>query len=212
MPVPNRPLKSEKNPPERRTFLGRYAWIIIKNVVGWVLMLSAIAVGGVFPIPLGTPMFVIGFAMITLPGKRRITSGALRGIPIKLHTRRALMWRLAVSLLLPPAVVWFLALQRHPIVHPSRMGLWRLCALYAVAIVGAWVLTLLLLLAINAILRIMPRVRRRVRPWLRSHGINLLPPRRKSRNPARPHALDDQHILEFGRDNTFRRGRGKNCS
>ncbi|MGD0540584.1 MAG: hypothetical protein ABSB33_03600 [Tepidisphaeraceae bacterium] len=209
MPVPKRSLKPENDPAERSTFLRRYTWIIIKNVVGWVLMLSAIAVGGVFPIPLGTPMFVIGFALITLPGKRRITSGALRGIPIKLFTRKARMWRLAISLLLPPAAVWFLAFQRHPIVHPSRMGLWRLCTLYAVAMVAAWILTLLLLLAINAILRIMPRTRRRVRPWLRSHGINLLPPRRKSRNPARPHALDDQHILEFGRGNPLRRGRGK---
>ncbi len=128
MPDPKRSLKPENDPADRSTFLRRYTWIIIKNVVGWVLMLSAIAVGSVFPVPLGTPMFIIGFAMITLPGKRRLTSGALRGIPIKLYTRKALTWRLAIALLLPPAAVWFLAFQRHPIVHPSRLGLWRLCA------------------------------------------------------------------------------------
>ena len=102
MSDPSKPLKPEKIATEAK-YLERYAWIIIKNVVGWVLMLSAIAVGSVFPIPLGTPMFLIGFALITFPGKRHITSSALRGIPIRIYTRKALMWRLAFSLLLPPA-------------------------------------------------------------------------------------------------------------
>jgi hypothetical protein len=208
MPAPGKPLKSEKIATEAR-YLERYAWIIIKNVVGWLLMLSAIAVGSVFPIPLGTPMFLIGFALITFPGKRHITSGALRGIPIRIYTRKALMWRLAFSLLLPPAVVWFLAFQGHPIIHPSQINLLRLCAVYAVAIVGAWILTLIMLLGINLVLRILPKTRRRVRPWLRKHGINLLPPRRKSRNPAHPQLLDEQQILEFDRENPFRRGREK---
>jgi hypothetical protein len=206
MSDPSKPLKPEKIATEAK-YLERYAWIIIKNVVGWVLMLSAIAVGSVFPIPLGTPMFLIGFALITFPGKRHITSSALRGIPIRIYTRKALMWRLAFSLLLPPAAVWFLAFQRHPIIHPSQISLLRLCAVYAVAIVGAWILTLVMLLAINLVLKILPKTRRRVRPWLRKHGINLLPPRRKSRNPAHPQLPDEQQILEFDRENPFRRGR-----
>ena len=206
MSDPSKPLKPEKIATEAK-YLERYAWIIIKNVVGWVLMLSAIAVGSVFPIPLGTPMFLIGFALITFPGKRHITSSALRGIPIRIYTRKALMWRLAFSLLLPPASVWFLAFQRHPIIHPSQISLLRLCAVYAVAIVGAWILTLVMLLAINLVLKILPKTRRRVRPWLRKHGINLLPPRRKSRNPAHPQLPDEQQILEFDRENPFRRGR-----
>jgi hypothetical protein len=193
--------KSEQAAAEAKTFLERYTWILVKNVVGWLLMLSALVVAGVVPIPLGTPMFLIGFAMITLPGKRHITSGALRGIPIKMYTRTARMRRLAVSLLLPPAAVWFLAIQRHPIIHPSQMSLSHLCAVYVAAIVGAWILTWLTLLAINAVLSVLPRTRRHVRPWLRRHGINLLPPRRKLRNPSRPHARDDQEILGFGRDN-----------
>src|ERR1700689_2808098 len=136
MSAPNRPSKSEKALLEI-SYIEQYAWIIIKNVIGWLLMLSAIVVGGVFPIPLGTPLFLIGLALITLPGKRRMTSGALRGIPIKLYTRKALMWRLAFSLLLPPAFVWLLEYQRHAILHPSQMSLLRLCGLYAVAVVGA---------------------------------------------------------------------------
>jgi hypothetical protein len=210
MATHDRLAKSEKAAQEAKTFLEKYLWILIKNVVGWALMLSAIVVGSVSPIPLGAPMFLIGFALITLPGKRHITSGALRGIPIKIYTRKALMWRLAISLLLPPAVVWFLAFQRRPILHPSQMGLPRLCAVYAVTIVGAWLFTLVMLLAINVVLRFLPKTRRRIRPWLRHHGINLLPPRRKSRNPSRPQLPDEQQILEFGRDTTFRRDREKN--
>jgi hypothetical protein len=162
-----------------RMAFSRYAGVIVKNVVGWTLILAAIVVGAVFPLPLGTPMFFIGFAMVDFPGKRRLTSRALRGIPINLSTRNARMWRLAASLLLPPAALGILAYKRHPVLHPTRMRLWQLCTLYAASIVAAWVLTWLFLLATNAVVRILPRARRRVRPWLRQRGINLLPPRRK---------------------------------
>ena len=211
------PPKPVDTTPEAGSFFAQYPGVIIKNVIGWLLMLSALVLGSFFPIPIGTPMFIIGFAMISLPGKRRLTSGALRGIPINLYTRKARMWRLAVSLLLPPAFVWFLAFQRHPIIHQSRMTLWRLCALYAITIVGAWVFTWLMLLATNAVIRVLPRVRRRVRPWLRDHGINLLPPRRKRRFQAASQRPDDQNILEFGgahplRWHFLRRGRGEKRS
>ncbi len=204
MSVPNRPSKSEKALAEI-TYIERYAWIIIKNVVGWVLMLSAIVVGGVFPIPLGTPMFLIGFALITLPGKRRMTSGALRGIPIKLYSPKAQMWRLAISLLMPPAFVWLLEFQRHAILHPSQMSPLRLCGLYAAAIVVAWIFTWIVLLGLNLIIRVLPRTRRHVRPWLRNRGINLLPPRRKFRGLGKQSPPNDQEILGFGRSSSFRR-------
>jgi hypothetical protein len=200
MSVPDGPLKSETLYAKRKTFLKGYPWIIVKNVVGWALMLSAIVVGGVFPIPLGTPMFLIGFALITFPGKRRITSGALRGIPIRLYTRKARMWRVAVSLLLPPAFVWLLEYQRHAILHPSQMSPPRLCGLYAFAIVVAWVFTWVVLLGANLIVRILPKTRRHVRPWLRRHGIHLLPPRRKIRSMGKQSPPDDQQILGFGRN------------
>jgi hypothetical protein len=165
--------------PEDGTFFHRYAWVIIKNVFGSLLMLSAIVVGSVFPLPLGTPMFFIGFALVNFPGKRHLTSGALRGIPINLRSRSTRMWRLAISLLLPPGILWFLAHERHPVLHPTEMSLWELCGVYAGAIVAAWILMRMLLLGINALVSVLPRIRRRVRPWLRERGINLLPPRRK---------------------------------
>jgi hypothetical protein len=198
-PSPNLPQNEpDESPSAIGRYFARYAAVIVKNIVGWILIVSALLVGGVFPGPLGTPIFLIGFAMISLPGKRRLTSGALRGKTINIHTQRALSWRLAFSLLLPPGVVWVLAHWRHPILHPSKMGLGQLCIMYAVGIAGAWVLTLVLLLLANVAIRLMPRARRRVRPWLRRHGVNLLPPRRKPRlqtSNARP---DDEQIVSFG--------------
>ena len=160
-------------------------------------MLSALVLGSFFPVPIGTPLFLIGFAMISLPGKRRLTSSALRGIPIRLYTRKALWWRLAISLLLPPTALWFLAFQRWPVLHPSQMTLVRLCTVYALAIAGAWVLTWIVLRAVNVVVRILPKIRRRVRPWMRQHGINLLPPRRKRRRAASTQRSDDEQILTF---------------
>ena len=190
-PLPAKPAR------EARAFVARYIAVIIKNVVGWALMLSALVLGSFFPIPIGTPLFLIGFAMISLPGKRRLTSSALRGIPIRIYTRNAFWWRLAISLLLPPAALWFLAFQRWPVLHPSQMTLGRLCTVYTVAIAGAWVLTWIVLRAINVVVRFLPKVRRRVRPWMREHGINLLPPRRKRRRAASTQRSDDEQILTF---------------
>ena len=44
-----------------------------------------------------------------------------------------------------------------------------------------WVLTRLALRGLNLLIRIMPRVRRKIRPWLRRKGIYLLPPRYRER-------------------------------
>jgi hypothetical protein len=204
---------SEKLPPPQSsesarqpgTYVARYAAVIVKNVLGWALMLSALVLGGFFPVPIGTPLFLIGFAMISLPGKRRLTSSALRGIPIRLYTRKALWWRLAISLLLPPAALWFLAFQRRPVLHPSQMTLGRLCTVYAIAIGGAWLLTWIMLQAINGVVRFLPKVRRRVRPWMRDHGINLLPPRRKRRHVVAFERTDDERILTIDPGQAFHR-------
>lgn len=60
-------------------YVARYAAVIVKNVIGWALMLSAMVLGGFFPIPIGTPLFLVGFALITLPGKRRLTERGAAG-------------------------------------------------------------------------------------------------------------------------------------
>jgi hypothetical protein len=204
------PPKSAEPAREAGAFVVKYAAVIVKNVLGWALMLSALVLGSFFPVPIGTPLFLIGFALITLPGKRRLTSSALRGIPIRIYTRKAFWWRSAISLLLPPAALWFLAFQRWPVLHPSQMTFARLCTVYAIAIAGAWILTWIALRAINVVVRFLPKVRRRVRPWMRDHGINLLPPRRKRRYLIPSERSDDERILSINPGHALHRDHKKN--
>ena len=60
----------------RRRLL-HYAWFIAKNVIGWALILASPPIGIMLPGPGGLPLFLIGFAMITFPGKRALVGVAL---------------------------------------------------------------------------------------------------------------------------------------
>src|ERR1700722_18489121 len=60
-------------------FFAGYAWLIVKNVIGWALILVSPAVGFTLPGPGGIPLLLIGFALITFPGKRKITARVLPG-------------------------------------------------------------------------------------------------------------------------------------
>lgn len=179
-------------------FFAKYSWILARNVVGWILILSSIPVGGLVPFPLGLPMFVIGFAMISFPGKRRLTARLLHGRPFDLTKRVALSWISVISLLIPPIFVWILAEQKHHWISPSRMTTRHLCVVYLAAIATTWVAAFCVMWVVNLVIRMIPGMRRRVRPWLRGHGIKLLPPRRKAKHsisltpPAK-----DQEIVEI---------------
>jgi hypothetical protein len=93
-----------------------YAAFVLKNVLGWFLILLSFVLGPV-PGPGGIVVFLIGFALVWFPGKRRLTA---------------------------------------------------------------------------RVLRMTGKVRRRIRPWLRHHGVHLLPPR-----PHPPHAAHDAEILRI---------------
>lgn len=179
-------------------FFARYSWLLVRNVVGWILILSSVPVAGLVPLPLGLPMFIIGFAMISFPGKLRLTARLLRGRPFDLTKRTVLLWITVVSLLIPPAGVWILATQKRHLVSPSRMTTIRLSELYLAAIAVTWVVTFGVLWILNIVIRFLPGMRRRVRPWLWAHGVKLLPPRRKrkTKKPQAPPAKDQQ-ILEI---------------
>jgi hypothetical protein len=176
-------------------FFTRYFWVIIRNLVGWVLIISAIVVGGVFPGPLGTPIFLIGFSLITFPGKRRLTSRVLRGIPMDLFTHRMRSIRGAIAVIFPPLIVWLIAHREHSQFHPQRIGLWPTIAVYCMAVAGTWLLTFWFMRGLNLIIHFLPRVRRNVRPWLKKHGINLLPPRRRRRSKSSPMSPQNEEIL-----------------
>ena len=162
-----------------RDFFAGYFWFILKNVIGWVLMISALPVGFVVPGPGGFPLFLLGFALVTFPGKRRLTARVMRGRGLELGAAFFTAITTFISLLLTGVIIWVLAkrygwaIETYSIKPASVIGV---CALAAAI---TWLVTRLALRMLNAILTNMPRVRRFIRPWLRQRGIKVLPPRRK---------------------------------
>jgi hypothetical protein len=178
-------------------FFAKYFWVIVKNCIGWMLMIAALVLGGVFPEPIGTPLFLIGFALISFPGKRSLTSRVFRGIPYDLYTHQMRVIRAAISLIFPPIAVWILAHQKHSILHPHELGAVRTFAIYALAVGGSWLGLLWLMRFMNLVIRFLPRVRRKVRPWMKEKGINLLPARKRRISRFSPHTPPNQEIIEI---------------
>src|SRR5581483_1821637 len=188
------------------SFVARYFWVILKNVVGWLLILLAPAIGLSFPGPLGLPLFLIGFAMVTFPGKRRLTTRMLSGRKMDLAERKFRVVEAAAGVLLPPLGLWLLARHGQVPVRPSRIGWMGSIGMYAVLASIAFLLVRWFLVLLNLMIGCAPRVRRKVRPWLRRHGINLLPPRRQRRRgrgrslTARPETEEILDIDERQKD------------
>jgi hypothetical protein len=154
-------------------------WLIFKNVIGWALILASGPIGLALPGPGGLPMFLIGFAMITFPGKRALTSRVLRGRPWRLRSTRTIIVEILAALLLPALVVWVLSLRfREKLQSNEPM---TIVAVYALAVVASFMVVQLAVRVLNYGVTFIPTIRRRVRPWMRHHGIDLLPPRRRKR-------------------------------
>ena len=66
-------------------YFADYFWFILKNVIGWTFILASPVLGVALPGPGGIPVFLIGFALVTFPGKRKITSRVMRGKPLRLE-------------------------------------------------------------------------------------------------------------------------------
>jgi hypothetical protein len=157
--------------------VGQYVWLILKNVVGWLLILASFVLGPLFPGPTGIPLFLIGFALIWFPGKRRFTARVLRGRPIRVNQGRWTVIAVALAVALPlPALLVLRAAGQHWELSAASLTIYCIAS----ACLGALILIPLPGL-MNLLLRIVSRARRMVRPWLRQHGIDLLPPRRRAR-------------------------------
>jgi hypothetical protein len=188
----------------REWFFASYLWLVLKNVMGWGLILAAMVAGPLVPGPGGIPLFLIGFALISFPGKRRLTARVLRGRPVRWRARAMLWISVAVALALP-ALVMALApagIQPAWLGEQSARGPLAVLLLYLLGAALTWLLVWVSPRALNLVLRLVPRARRRVRPWLRHQGIRLLPPRRRRRHPheggSGPFRLKDE-ILKFYR-------------
>ena len=195
-PTKSPPLPLAAPRPARETaaqkFLAGYFWFIFKNVVGWLLILASPVLGITIPGPGGIPIFLIGFALVTFPGKRRITTRFMRGRPMRLEAGIFTFLVTFVSVALTVGGMWVLV--DH---YEHLLGEWGLepAAIVGVGLVGlcvTWVVTWLALRLANLVLRGIPRARRTMRPWLRRRGIRLLPPRHAT---AGADSVDENEIF-----------------
>ncbi len=174
--------KSE--PPRRRPVRVRwsffdYFWFVLKNVVGWIFILGSPWLGVLLPGPGGLPLFLIGFALVTFPGKRKITSHVMRGRPVQVDPQVFTLIATIASVAITAVLIWLMVDKYEHLLrslHVGFLGIFGVCALAAGI---TWLIMRLLVSIVNWVLRRMPRVRKFIRPWLRKYGINLLPPRRK---------------------------------
>lgn len=183
-----------------KRLFAEYFWFLVKNIIGWSLMILAWPLGLFFPGPGGLPVFLIGFALVTFPGKRSLTARVLRGRPVTLQQRRLTWAVLVFAVAAPPLAIWFLTAQEYSwAIDIAGRPLWLSLA-YAIGFFVAWILGRLTLKALNVLLRFTPAVRRKIRPWLRRKGIHLLPPRRRRRRHGHADIKDaspDEEILEI---------------
>jgi len=164
-------------------FEGQF-WFVAKNVIGWLMLISTPAVG-LLPGPGGIAVFIIGFALVSFPGKRRITSRVMRGKPVEISPKPFLALTTALSVMTCVGIIWFSEWKRQWILN--RLGLGEgdsatlVIFIIGVCILGigvTWLAMRLSLIGVNLFIRGLPIARRFARPWLRRRGINFLPARR----------------------------------
>src|SRR5256885_9570755 len=99
---------------------------------------------------------------------------------------------LFVSLAIPGVAFWIIWASYEEIIrrmieeYTPKRSVFVLTSL--IAILLTWLVTRLSLKILNGLLKLLPRFRRRFRPWLAKKGLKLLPPRRRKapREPPPP--------------------------
>ena len=164
-----------------------YFWTIFKNVVGWLCIGASPILGVLLPGPGGIPLFLVGFALVTFPGKRRLTTHVFRGrrLPIESPWFTGLVT--FFSVLVTAAVMWAAGHYSERIIRwvpllgryaggdvgkLVAIGAFALPVTMGVSWVGAWLLN-------RVVLRWVPGLRRFLRRTLRKYGVRLLPARRR---------------------------------
>jgi hypothetical protein len=179
-------------------FFQLYFWWLLKNIVGWALIIASPA-ATFLPIPAATLIFfLIGFGLITFPGKRRLTARFLVGKPLPLSHRLASWIAGFLAVIVPALLFWYVAgkqLIKTTIVPRLSVVISASIAGYLVVGIVTWFLSWTALKITNRLLRLIPIIRRRVRPWLRRHGVNVLPPRRA--HPGATESQIQQDVVEL---------------
>lgn len=192
--------------PTRTPFLQGQFWFIAKNILGWLLILSSPVIGIAIPGPGGIPIFLVGFALATIPGKRKMTSHVMRGRPIEVNPTLFIGLITFVSVAASTAIIWYFSARFKQIVEVLNLTsdekgryIAMVVGLCLIAVIVAWVGIRLGVVALNIFLRTLPKARRFIRPWLKKYGIALLPRRRKVLADDGTHTNENE-ILEFSPD------------
>src|SRR5687767_14788450 len=159
-----------------RRFLADYAWFIVRNIIGWILILASPVLGAFFPGPGGLPIFLIGFALVTFPGKRKITARFLRGRRFQIEDRAYAMTAAFVSILIPGVALWWIAVrwkyeeEMRRIIEMYAPRNWVRVLSVILAVFVIWAVTRISLKMLNGLLALLPRFRRKFRPWMNRIG------------------------------------------
>jgi hypothetical protein len=186
-------------------FLRDYFWFIVRNVIGWVLILASPLLGIVVPGPGGLPIFLIGFALVSFPGKRKLTARVLRGMRLRIEERAYAVIAALFAIVIPGIAWWIIwtnyegTIRKWIAEYTPKKSVFFLTPLLAILV--TWLVTRLSLKILNGLLNLLPRLRRKFRPWLRKKGLHLLPPRRR-KAPLEP--LPPDEILEIAPHHRYR--------
>lgn len=186
--------------------IATWFWFIFKNFIGWLLILSAWPIGIALPGPGGIPIFLVGFALVTFPGKRKLTARVLRGKEVDFSTP---FWRLIAIVIAFSCIallIWYISGRTNASINALLYPRHRLVTTWITLSIFLWIIISLLLPRMNWIIRGCAGLRRKVRPSLRNYGIRLLPPRRRRRRLAKTQppapqnadeASDEEEIIEI---------------
>ena len=164
-----------------RRVVADYFGFVLRNVIGWVFILGSVTVGITLPVPGGVPlMFLIGFGLITFPGKRRLLSRVMRGTQMSVEPWPFGIVVIAISVMVTMGALWVLVSRYEKLLLEMHLQWFDVVGICLVAAGVSWCVLRLGLAALNFSLRRVPKLRRYLRPWLRRRGVNLLPPRRKN--------------------------------
>ena len=167
--------------------LRTYFWAIFKNVVGWLCIVASPILGILLPGPGGIPLFVVGFALVTFPYKRRLTSHVFRGrrLPVESGWFTGLIT--FFSVLVTGGLMW--ATHHYygritalvPVLGDYAGGdVGKLMAIAAFALPATMLVSWVGLKLLNGVLlRWVPGLRRFLRRTLKKYGVRLLPARRR---------------------------------
>lgn len=110
---------------QRAPLVAVYCWIIGRNILGWILIISSWAAGLLSPVPIGFFLFLIGFGLIWFPGKRRITARVLSGKPVPEESRVFRAGMAVLAVVLPTLLIAYVIKTFHLNYHisPATCGL-----------------------------------------------------------------------------------------